>query len=127
MGRIFSNIREGAKVSVLGSVVDKNIAQPLLKELWKTKRLSATVLQVASGNNRWIICLDSQPENEIETLAGRMKFVAFFTTSLDTNQSTDDEERTSDSEMDSETDISSNTDNSFEDEEVINISNINNI
>ncbi|CAG8749653.1 6860_t:CDS:2 [Funneliformis caledonium] len=40
------NIREDAKVSVLDSVVGENIAQPLLGELWKTKRLSATVLRV---------------------------------------------------------------------------------
>ncbi|CAG8649096.1 7398_t:CDS:1, partial [Funneliformis caledonium] len=56
-----------------------------------------------------------------------MKFVAFSTTSSDTDQNTDDEERTSDSEMDSETDISSNTDDSSEDGEVINISNVNNV
>ncbi|CAG8733098.1 15762_t:CDS:2, partial [Funneliformis caledonium] len=108
MGRISLNIREGVKVSVLGSVVGENIAQPLLRELWKTKRLSATVLRVAS-------------ENEIEVSSSRMKFVAFSTTSSDTDQNMDDEERTSDSEMDSETDISSNTDDSSEDGKVINV------
>ncbi|CAG8719076.1 255_t:CDS:2, partial [Funneliformis caledonium] len=92
-----------------------------------TKRLSATVLRVAPGNNRWIICLNSQPENEIEVSSGRMKFVAFSTTSSDTDQNTDDEERTSDSEMNSEMDISSNTDDSSEDGEVINVSNVNNV
>ncbi|CAI2167609.1 4658_t:CDS:2 [Funneliformis geosporum] len=88
MGRISSNIREGVKVSVLGSVVSESIAQTLLEELWKTKQLSARVLRVALGNNRWIIYLDSQPENKIEVSAGRIKFVAFPTTILDTNQDT---------------------------------------
>ncbi|CAG8726693.1 9519_t:CDS:2, partial [Funneliformis caledonium] len=99
---MFLSVREGTKVSVLGSVV-------------------ATVLRVAPGNNYWIICLNSQPENEIEISSGRMKFVAFSTTSSDTDQNMDDEKRTSDSKMDSETDILSNTNDSSEDGEVINV------
>ncbi|CAI2190490.1 18230_t:CDS:2, partial [Funneliformis geosporum] len=53
--------------------------------------------------------------NEIEVSVGRIKFVAFPTTSSDTNQDTSDEERISGSE----TDISSNSDDSFEDGEAI--------
>ncbi|CAI2164161.1 10899_t:CDS:2 [Funneliformis geosporum] len=77
MRRISSNIREDAKVSVLGSVV----------------------------------------ENEIEVSAGCIKFVAFSTTSSDTNQDTSNEERISGSE----TDISSNSDDSFKNGEAIDV------
>ncbi|CAG8650198.1 3420_t:CDS:2, partial [Ambispora gerdemannii] len=69
MGQISPNIKEGAKVSVLGSVVSENTARPLLGDMWKTKQLSATVLRVASGTNRWVISLDAQPEMEIEISA----------------------------------------------------------
>ncbi|RHZ86687.1 hypothetical protein Glove_47g15 [Diversispora epigaea] len=108
MERISSNIRESAKVSILGSVVSKNIA----------------LLRIATGNNRWIICPDLQPEKKIEVSAGSMKFVDFPTTSAGTNQNTRDEEG-----MDgSETDISSNTDSdSDEDREATNVRNVDNI
>ncbi|RHZ60428.1 hypothetical protein Glove_353g29 [Diversispora epigaea] len=114
------SIREGVKVSILGSVVSENIARPLLGKLWKTKRLSTTVLQIATGNNRWIICPNSQPEKEIEISAGRMKFVDFPTTSAGTNQNTRNKEGIDGSE----TNISSNTDSdSDEDREATNIRN----
>jgi hypothetical protein len=114
MGRISTNIKEGAKVSVLGSVVGENVARPLLGELWKTKRLFATVLRVAPGNNRWIICPESQTEIEIEVSAGRMKFVD-SPISADTDQNISNEGETR-----SETDISSDTDSdSVEDEAAI--------
>ncbi|CAG8455648.1 6272_t:CDS:2 [Scutellospora calospora] len=76
MGRISSNIKEGSKVTILGSVVGNNIAHPLLGAIWKTKRLSATILQAASGTNRWVLSLDDSLETEIEVSAGRMKLVA---------------------------------------------------
>ncbi|CAG8857533.1 24776_t:CDS:1, partial [Gigaspora margarita] len=57
---------EGSKVSVLGSVVGKDIACPILGDIWKTKRLSATILRAATGRNRWVIGLDANPEVEIE-------------------------------------------------------------
>ncbi|CAG8620147.1 2259_t:CDS:1 [Ambispora leptoticha] len=109
MGRISPNIREGAKVSVLGPVVGEIIARPLLGELWKTKRLSATVIQAApsKNKNRWVISLDLQPEARIEVAAGHMKFEGFFTNNSDTNQCMNDE---SEEEGVGETDISSDSD-----------------
>ena len=126
MGRISPHIKEGAKVSVLGPVVGEDTARSLLGELWKTKRLSATVLRAAPGKNRWVISLDSQPEKEIEVAAGRMKFVDFFTSNIGTNPSINDnlEEASG-----SETDISgsSNSDSyndQNEDSEIVNVSNL---
>ncbi|CAG8725649.1 9568_t:CDS:2, partial [Scutellospora calospora] len=63
MGRILNKIKEGAKVSILGSVIGEDPARLLLGDLWKKKRLLATVLCVAS-------------EKEIVISAGRMKFVS---------------------------------------------------
>lgn len=76
MGRISPYIKEGSKVSILGNVVSESISRPILGDMWKTKRLFATVLQVAPGNNRWKIRLDASPDVEVEVSAGRMKFVA---------------------------------------------------
>jgi len=87
--------------------VGETIARPLLGELWKTKRLSATVIRTAPGKNRWIISLDSQPEARIEVAAGRMKFEDFSTNNSGTNQQNDVSEEES---VVDETDISSDSD-----------------
>ncbi|RHZ53471.1 hypothetical protein Glove_441g18 [Diversispora epigaea] len=55
MGRISPNIREEAKVTILGTVVGERIARPLAGDMWKTKRLSATVLRAATILARKII------------------------------------------------------------------------
>ncbi|CAG8466680.1 2781_t:CDS:2, partial [Diversispora eburnea] len=99
MEQISSNIKESAKVSVLGSVV---------------------VLRVALGNNCWIICPELQTEIEIEVSVGRMKFVD-FPINVDTNQNISNEEETR-----CETNILSDTNSdSVEDEAAIHNANNN--
>ncbi|CAG8627512.1 4554_t:CDS:2, partial [Diversispora eburnea] len=78
------------------------------------------ILRVAPGNNRWIICPESQIKIEIEVSAGRMKFVD-FSISVDTNQNISNEEETR-----CKMDISSDTDSdSIEDEAAIHNANNN--
>jgi len=89
--------------------VGENIARSLLGELWKTRRLSATIKQAAPGKNRWVISLDLQPETQIDVSAGRMKFESFSPSNVDTNRHMNNESEESGSEG-SETDISSNSD-----------------
>ncbi|CAG8852218.1 12426_t:CDS:2, partial [Gigaspora margarita] len=48
---ILLQIKVDAKVSVLGFVVDENIACSLLDELWNTKRLLAMIIQAILGKN----------------------------------------------------------------------------
>ncbi|CAG8843225.1 35872_t:CDS:2, partial [Gigaspora margarita] len=100
MEQISPKIRVGAKVSVLGPVVGKNIA----RSLW----LLATIKQVALGNNHWVISLDLQPETQIDISAGHMNG--------------------SEGSEGSEMDISSNSDSDSgqnEGREAIDISNVN--
>ncbi|CAG8837163.1 23061_t:CDS:2, partial [Gigaspora margarita] len=81
-GRISKNINVGAKVSVLGTVIGEEIAYSILGDMWKTKRLFAMVLEVAPGNNRWIISLDTSPDIKVEVSASRMKFVSTINNNL---------------------------------------------
>ncbi|RHZ73223.1 hypothetical protein Glove_232g213 [Diversispora epigaea] len=120
MGRISPNIREEAKVTILGTVVGERIARPLAGDMWKTKRLSATVLRAATGVNRWIISLDANPEVEIEVSAGRMKFVAVTTPNNDLNNNNDNIHEEPVSEP--ETNISSESE---KEEEEVNVNNNN--
>lgn len=85
MGCISPHIKEDAKVTILGTVVCEKIAHPLAGDIWKTKRLSATVLRPASGTNCWIISLDANLGIELEVSACRMKFVAVTAANNDLN------------------------------------------
>ncbi|RHZ82423.1 hypothetical protein Glove_109g106 [Diversispora epigaea] len=88
--------------------------------MWKTKRLSATVLRAATGVNRWIISLNANPEVEIEVSAGRMKFVAVTTPNNDLNNNNDNIHEEPVSEP--ETNISSESE---KEEEEVNVNNNN--
>ncbi|CAG8488797.1 35218_t:CDS:2 [Gigaspora margarita] len=77
MGRISNKIKEGAKVSILGSVIGEDPAHLLLE----------TFLRVAPGNNRWVINLDLQPKKEIVISAGCIKFVSANADEIDVSNS----------------------------------------
>lgn len=119
MGRISPNIKEDSKITVLGTVVGERVARPLVGDMWKTKRLSGTVLRAAHGTNRWVISLDANPEIEIEVSAGRMKFVATTTANNDLNHENIPEEVNA---SEPETNISSDSE-----QEEVNVSNRNEI
>ncbi|CAG8819695.1 41709_t:CDS:2, partial [Gigaspora margarita] len=122
MGRISPYIKEGAKISVLGTVLGENIARPHLGNRWKTSRLFGTILREAPGNNRWVITLDIQPEAEIEVSAGRIKFEATAVTNdEELNIESDVHEELS--AYSSETDMSSSSSQS--ENEIENVSNTN--
>ncbi|CAG8847320.1 36462_t:CDS:2, partial [Gigaspora margarita] len=64
--QISPNIRESAKISILGPVV------------------------AALGKNHWVIFIEVKPEQEFEVAVGHIKFVGFSTTSTN-NQNTNKE------------------------------------
>ncbi|RHZ60931.1 hypothetical protein Glove_350g96 [Diversispora epigaea] len=121
MGRISPNIKEDAKVTVLDSVVGEGIARPLVGDMWKTKRISATVLRVAPGINRWVISLDANPEIEFEVSAGRMKYVSVTNNNLNNENNNVPEEPII---SEPETSISSDSE---QDEEETHVSNRNEV
>ncbi|CAG8743541.1 44001_t:CDS:2 [Gigaspora margarita] len=109
---ISPNIKEESKVTVLGSVVGKDIACSLLKDMWKTKRLSTTILQAATGTNRWVISSDLNSEVEVEVSAYCMKFV----TAAITNDGENNNVAEALNASEPETDISSNSKHSMNEE-----------
>ncbi|RHZ74844.1 hypothetical protein Glove_219g45 [Diversispora epigaea] len=54
MGCISPNIKENVKVTVLGTAIEERIVHLFARNMWKAKRLSTTILQAATGTNRWI-------------------------------------------------------------------------
>ncbi|CAG8723297.1 11399_t:CDS:1, partial [Scutellospora calospora] len=66
---------EGSKVTILGSSMGEVITRLLLGTRWKTRRISATVIQPALSNNCWVIRFDKTLEVEIEASAAHMKFI----------------------------------------------------
>ncbi|CAG8476146.1 21011_t:CDS:2 [Gigaspora margarita] len=81
----------------------------------------------ALSKNHWVISLEAKPKQEFEVIAGRMKFVEFYTTSAGNNQNTNEEPKKTNN---GKTDISSasNSDSvQGENRETINTSNVNSI
>ncbi|CAG8666336.1 9905_t:CDS:2, partial [Ambispora gerdemannii] len=93
---ISPNIKEGAKISVLNSVVSENTARSLLGDI-----------------------LDAQPEMEIEISVGRMKFEAISTANDEPNPNLNNINNKSEESANSETDISSDSDQSVNRETTI--------